>query len=108
MTGVQRITAVSRWSVFEMCCSLVVIGSVCRVTGGVRVGFWGLDKRFTSVIQALTGVIGYFGGPIAVLRKVSDKEYEQRSDRVCSLYTKGEINRKAPLWPPAGLGCMRL
>ena len=33
------------------------------------------------IVVALTGVIGCFGGPIAVLRKVSDKEYEQRSDR---------------------------
>jgi hypothetical protein len=43
-----------------------------------------------------------------VLRKVSDKEHEQRSDCVCSWYTKGEIIRKTPLWLPAGLGCMRL
>ena len=42
------------------------------------------------IVVALTGVIGCFGGPIAVLRKVSDKEYEQRSDCVCSWYTKGE------------------
>ncbi len=60
------------------------------------------------IVAALTGVFGCFGGPIAVLRKVFDKEYEQRSDCVCSWYTKGEINRKAPLWLPAGLGCMRL
>ena len=60
------------------------------------------------IVAALTGVIDCFGGPIAVLRKVSDKEYEQRSDCVCSWCTKGEINRKAPLWLPAGLGCMRL
>src|SRR5215216_3009787 len=60
------------------------------------------------IVAALTGVIGCLGRPIAVLRKVSDKEYEQRPDRVCSWYTKGEIDRKAPLWLPAGLGCMRL
>jgi hypothetical protein len=41
-------------------------------------------KRFIVIVAALTGVIGCFGGPITVLRKVSDKEYEQRSDRVCS------------------------
>jgi hypothetical protein len=42
------------------------------------------------IVAALTGVIGGLGRPIAVLRKASDKEYEQRSDRVCSSYTRGE------------------
>jgi hypothetical protein len=36
------------------------------------------------IVAALTGVIGGLGRPIAVLRKVSDKEYEQRSDRNCT------------------------
>jgi hypothetical protein len=91
-----------------MCCSAVVTGRVRRLTGGLPVGSLGLFMRFTAAIKSLIGVIGCLGGPIAVLRKVSDKEYEQRSDRVCSWYTKGEINRKAALWLPAGLGCMRL
>jgi hypothetical protein len=41
--------------------SAVVTGRVRRVTGGVRVGFWGLNKRFTAAINGLTGVIGSFG-----------------------------------------------
>ena len=40
--------------------------------------------RFIVIVVALTGVIGCFEGPIAVLRKVCDKEYEQRSDRKCT------------------------
>jgi len=36
------------------------------------------------------GVIGGLGRSIAVLREASDKEYEQRSERVCSWYTKGK------------------
>jgi hypothetical protein len=54
------------------------------VTSGLPVGSLGLSKRFIVIVAALTGVIGCFGGPITVLRKVSDKEYKQRSDRVCS------------------------
>jgi hypothetical protein len=44
-----------------MCCSSVVTGGECCLTGGVRVGFWGLGKRFTAAIKDLTGVIGSFG-----------------------------------------------
>jgi hypothetical protein len=41
-----------------MCCSVVVAGSVGLVTGGVRVSFLGLSKRFTAIIKGLIGVIG--------------------------------------------------
>jgi hypothetical protein len=36
-------------------------GYVRRLTGGWRVGFWGLDKRFTAIIKGLIRVIGGFG-----------------------------------------------
>ena len=44
-----------------MCCSTVVTGCVRRLIGGVRVGLWGLDKRFTAIIKGLIRVIGAFG-----------------------------------------------
>jgi hypothetical protein len=44
-----------------MCCSFVVTGGVCLVTGSVRVAFWGLSKRFIAILTGLTGVIGGFG-----------------------------------------------
>jgi hypothetical protein len=47
--------------VFEMCGSLLVTGGIHCLTGGIRVGFWGLDKRFTAIIKSLIGVIGGFG-----------------------------------------------
>jgi hypothetical protein len=86
----------------------VVTGGIHCVTGGAPISFWSVSNRFIAILTGLTGVICRFEGSIAVLRKVSDKEYEQRSDRLCSWNTKGEIDRKAPLWLPAGLGCMRL
>jgi hypothetical protein len=38
------------------------------VTGGVRIGFWGLDERFTAATKDLTGVIGRFEASDPVLR----------------------------------------
>jgi hypothetical protein len=62
LTGPHSITPITRLiTVCELRYSLGVIGSVRRVTGGVRVGFGGLDKRFTAAIKDLTGVIGNFG-----------------------------------------------
>ena len=40
--------------------------------------------------------------------KLSEKGYEQRSDRGFGWYTEGEIDRKAPLWRPEGLRCERV
>ena len=40
-----------------------------RLIGGVRVGFWGLDKRFTAATKDLTGVIGRFEASGPVLRR---------------------------------------
>jgi hypothetical protein len=57
---VQRITCLSRW-VTVRDVSDVVIGIVHRLTGGVRVGFWDLDKQFIVIVAALTAVIGGFG-----------------------------------------------
>jgi hypothetical protein len=48
-------------SLFKLYKSFVVTGGIHCVTGGVRVGFWGLDKRFTAAINGLTGVIGGLG-----------------------------------------------
>jgi hypothetical protein len=55
---VQRITSVT-WpvTVCDLCCSLVVTGGIRRVTGGVRVSFPGLSKRFTAIVKSLIGVI---------------------------------------------------
>jgi hypothetical protein len=44
-----------------MCCSVVVTGNVRGLTGGVRIGFWGLDKLLRASIKGLTGPIGSFG-----------------------------------------------
>lgn len=55
LTGVHPITRVARRiTICELPCSLVV-------TGGVRVGFLGVDKRFTAAIKSLPGVISGFG-----------------------------------------------
>jgi hypothetical protein len=48
----------------------VVTDGVRRVTGGVRVSFLGLSKKFTAAFEALTGVIGRFG----TLGQFSQKE----------------------------------
>jgi hypothetical protein len=40
--------------------------------------------------------------------KLSEKGFEQRSDRGFGWYAQGEIDRKAPLWRPAGLRCERV
>ena len=61
MTGAQPIAHVTRRiTICGLRYSLGVIGSVRRVTGGVRVGLWRLDKRFTAAIKGLTGAIGSF------------------------------------------------
>jgi hypothetical protein len=39
----------------------VLTGGIRGVTGGVRVGFWGLYKQFIAAVWALTGVICRFG-----------------------------------------------
>jgi hypothetical protein len=59
---VQRITSVT-WQVTDsdLCCSVVVTGSLRLVTGGVPVGSLGLFMRFIGVLLALIGVIGHFG-----------------------------------------------
>jgi hypothetical protein len=59
---VQRIISVT-WpvTICDLCCSFVVIGGVHCVTGGVRVTFLGLSKRFTAAIKSLIVVIGSFG-----------------------------------------------
>jgi hypothetical protein len=51
LTGVQRITSVT-WpiSICDLCCSFVVTGGVHCVTGGVRVSFLGLSKRFIDTL----------------------------------------------------------
>ena len=46
---------------FEMCRSAVMTGSIHYLTGGVRVSFLGLSKRFRAIIKSLIGVIGGFG-----------------------------------------------
>jgi hypothetical protein len=62
LTGVQRITSISRRiTLCKLRCSAVVTGYVRRLIGGVRVSFWGLDKRFTAIIKGLIRVIGGFG-----------------------------------------------
>jgi hypothetical protein len=42
------------------------------------------------------------------VEKLSEKEYEQRSERGFGWYTEDEMDRKAPLWRPAGLRCERV
>jgi hypothetical protein len=42
------------------------------------------------------------------VERLSEKGYEQRSDREFGWYTDDEMDRKAPLWRPAELGCKRL
>jgi hypothetical protein len=59
---VQRIThETRRITICELHCSLGVTGYVRRLTGGVRVGFWDLDKQFIVIVAALSAVIGGFG-----------------------------------------------
>jgi hypothetical protein len=43
-----------------------------------------------------------------ILERLSEKGYDQRSEREFGWYTEGEMDRKAPLWRPAGLRCKRL
>jgi len=59
---VQRITSVTRpVTIRDLRCSLPVTAGVHCVTGGVRVSFPGLSKRFTAIFEGLIGVIGRFG-----------------------------------------------
>jgi hypothetical protein len=44
-----------------MCRSAVMTGSIHCLTGGLRVSFLGLSKRFTAIIKGLIRVIGGFG-----------------------------------------------